>query len=97
MQGKILEADVEAETMEKCCLLTYFSWLPQPACLYKSDPPAHGRLVLSILISNQENAPQIRPQANLMEALFFSLESPSSQMILVCIKLTKKNLSNTLS
>lgn len=32
-QGRSLEAAAEAEAMEKCCLLTWFSWLAQPALL----------------------------------------------------------------
>ena len=32
-QGSNLEAGADAETMEGCCLLTYSSWLAQPAFL----------------------------------------------------------------
>jgi hypothetical protein len=41
-QGRNLEAGVDAETMEECCLLAYFLWLTQIVYLYNPRLPAQG-------------------------------------------------------
>jgi hypothetical protein len=51
------------------------------------DGTAHSGLGPTSNI-NQKNAPQISLQASLMEA-FFSVEVLSSQVTLVCVKLTR--------
>lgn len=65
------------------------------AGLYKPGPPTWGGSTHSALgppasIMNQENDPQTRPQANTIEALP-QLGVPSSQITLICVKLTKAN------
>ena len=39
-QVRNLEAEANAEAMEECCLLAYFTWLVQPAFLYTPVTPA---------------------------------------------------------
>lgn len=62
VQGTKLEAGTKAEVIEEHCLLTCFSWLAQPPCLYQACPPRDGTtysvLVPPIPISEGENAPK---------------------------------------
>ena len=41
-QGRNLEAGVDAEAMEGCCLVACSSWLSQSAFLQNPGPPAQG-------------------------------------------------------
>jgi hypothetical protein len=41
-QGRTMEAGIEAEAMEECCLLTQSPWLAQPAFLQHPRVPAQG-------------------------------------------------------
>jgi hypothetical protein len=46
--GMILEAGTDAEAMEECCLLAYFTWLAQPAFLQEPRTSSPGMTPSSI-------------------------------------------------
>ena len=50
--SRILEAGVDAEALEGCCLLAYFTWLPKPAFYLFKDDPTHQGLGPPPLITN---------------------------------------------
>lgn len=73
-----------------CCdphtLLSFLSRQSQPTCQVWST---HRGLSPLILITNQENAPQVCIKISLVGGIF-SVEFPSSQMTLACVQLTEK-------
>lgn len=89
-----LKTGADAETTEQSCPLACSSWIPQPAFWQHPAPPAHRR-------HHSELGPSPHPQSrqmsyrlinepiNSMEA-FSPIKIPSSQMTLICVKLTQK-------
>jgi hypothetical protein len=41
-QGRNLKAGADTDAMEGCCLIAFFSWLPQAVFLYTPGPLAQG-------------------------------------------------------
>ena len=82
IQGRKLEGGAEAEIMAQCCLPMYYHSLY--AFLQHTEPPdwcgtSQSELGLPTPVINQENVPQVYPQAYLLENF--------SQMTLACVKL----------
>jgi hypothetical protein len=76
-QGRNLEAGVDAEAIEKGCLLACSSWLAQSLFLYNSGPPLTRVWALSYrsLIKKIPTGllPAVQPSGDI-----FSVEVPSS-------------------
>lgn len=85
----MVEAGTEAEAVQECVLWDCFSWLAQLPCIAQAHPPGGGTTYSvpgpTTSISNQENAPQTCPKANLVETI-----PQLSFSLLKCITLTIK-------
>lgn len=91
-QGRNLEAGSDAEAMEEYCLQACSSWLAQPSS-YRTkdhqprDGTTHRGLGPPIFIINKKMCTHLRRGQS--DRGCFSVEAPSSQMTLACVKLTK--------
>lgn len=71
-QGRNMEAETKAGTMEECYSLAQFSWITQPVFIYSADHLPRSNIMYSELGSStsyQEDAPQIPPQASLIKVI----------------------------
>lgn len=93
-----MEAGTETEAMEGGCLLAFCPWLfILLPCTSKDHQPrgdiTHSALDLLMSINNQEKAPpRTSLEAGVVDIL--SIESPSLQKTLVCVKLSKNEKKN---
>ena len=93
--GKNLEARAGAEALQECCWLAHSSWLIQPAFLKHPVPPGQEWYHPHGAGPSHINCPLGKRSTGLWISQSYagscSNEALSSQMTLVCVKLTKKN------
>jgi hypothetical protein len=84
-----------AGAMEGCCLLPCSPWLSQPASLSNLGPTCSGMTLPTLVwVLTHQSLIKIVPYRLVCRPIkgIFLVEAPSSQMTLVCVKLTKPQL-----
>ena len=91
MSGEELRSATEADAMEELGLLAWCKWLPQMS----QDPLPRGGTIKegqSPLTSINTNLSTHFPRGQSHGSIIFNVV-PSSQVILACVKLTKKKIT----
>lgn len=87
------------ETVERCSLLPYLSWVAQPAFLYPSGPPARGSTSLNMLDPAYSSLVRICPTGSSSGQSYRSMFSivAASFQIIALFKLTNNKQTEHLT
>jgi hypothetical protein len=89
-----VRAGVDAEVMEKLCLVAYSSWCAQLAFFYNQDCQPCSELSPPTSITNQENVFRLAYRPTRWRLFSFSIALPSFQITPAWVRLIKRRNNN---